>query len=144
MDQSIHCAGVILDAYSAPITNTGKHYFMVKRVLLAATVSWCSAGLLALLFAASVGDRMSLDSLRRSGVVPIALLTSTEIAVVMTPLVLWAFRSGRRSGIGYGLGLFVILFGYIALVTPINPLWGLYGSVVFGAVGLVIIGYINP
>lgn len=117
---------------------------MAKRILLAAAVSWCSASVLALLFAVFVSDNISLDSLRPPGVVLIALLTSTSIAVVMTPLALWAFRSGRRSGIGYGLGLFVILFGYIALVTPINPLWGLYGSVVFGAVGLVIIGYINP
>jgi hypothetical protein len=117
---------------------------MAIRVLLAAFVSWCSASFLALLFAACVGDRMSLDSLHQSGVVPIALLTSTEIAVVMTPLVLWAFRSGRRSGIVCGLGLFVILFGYIVIVTPITPFWGLYGSVLLGAIGLVIIGYIKP
>jgi hypothetical protein len=117
---------------------------MVKRVLLAAAVSWCSASFLALLFAACVGDRMSLDPLRRSGVVPIALLTSTEIAIVMTPLVLWAFRSARRRGIICGLGLFVIIFGYIVIVTPINPLWGLYGSVLLGASGLMIIGYIHP
>ena len=116
---------------------------MLKQILLGASVAWFAATLLGLLYAACTSGRISVDTLRLPGVVPVALLISTGIALLMTPLVVWAFKSGENSLIAYGAALFALLVIYMVLVTPTNPEFGLYGSVLLGIVGLVIIGFIH-
>src|SRR5215831_1270590 len=116
---------------------------MLKQIIVGASVSWCGATLLGLFYAACSSGRISLDTLRLPGVVPVALLTSTGIAVLVTPLVVWAFRSGRPTLVFYGAALFVLLLTYTGLIAPANAFLGLYGSVFLGIVGLVIIGFIR-
>lgn len=116
---------------------------MLKQILLGAAVAWCGATLFALLYAACTSGRLSFDTLRLPGVVPVALLISTGIALLMTPLVVWAFKSGDKSLLAYGAALFVLLVIYMIVVAPTNPEFGLYGSVLLGIAGLVIIGFIH-
>jgi hypothetical protein len=116
----------------------------VKHVLIGAAVSWCSASLLALVYAACTTGRISLDTLRLPGVLPVALLISTGLAILMTPLFVWAFRSGGSNGASYGFGLLLALLAYVVIVTPISPFFGLYGSIILGVAGLAHIGRMNP
>jgi hypothetical protein len=126
---------------------------MVKRILLAACVSWCTAIPLGLLYAACASGDTYADlfhSLGQSGVVPVAVLLSTVIAAFMTPVVVWAFESGEKSLIFYYAGLFVVLSIFIGLVTPSYGPFGrdfglfvLPGSLVLAIVGLVVIRRIH-
>jgi hypothetical protein len=115
---------------------------MLKQIILGASVTWCGATLLGLLYAACTSGRISFDTLRLPGVIPVALLISTGIAVLVTPLFVWSFRSGGSGLFFYGAALFVLLLIYIAIVAPINPFLGLYGSVLLGVASLVIIGFL--
>lgn len=116
---------------------------MLKQIIVGASVSWCGATLLALFYAACTSGRFSLDTLRLPGVIPIALLYSTGIAVLMTPLVMWAFKSGGSHLILYGSALFVLLLTYVFLIAPTSASYGLLGSVFLGLVGLVAIGFLS-
>src|SRR5437588_10219302 len=75
---------------------------MLNRVLLAAGLSWVYSVTLGLLFAASTSGRLSFSTLRLPGVVPVALITSTIIALVMTPIAAWSVRTGTRNLCLYG------------------------------------------
>ena len=116
---------------------------MLKQIILAACYSWCSATLLGLLFATCTSGCISIDTLRLPGVVPVAVLSSTVIAALMTPLVLWAIKSGEKNLIFHGSGLFILLSVYIGLVTPADARLGLYGSLALAVIGLVVIGMIH-
>jgi hypothetical protein len=115
---------------------------MIKQIIVWACVAWCVSAVLGLLFAAATSGRISIDALRPPGVVPVAMLISTGIAVLMTPLVVWAFKSGQKSLIAYGAALFALLVIYMIVVAPTYPGFGLYGSVLLAIAGLVIIGFI--
>lgn len=114
---------------------------MLKRILIAACVSWFSTTLLALLFATGTSGDLSIDALLLPGVVPVAVISSTAIAGFMTPLVFWSLKSKDRNLAFYGLGLFFLLGTYIGLVTPTNAQLSLYGSLAIGVVGVVAIGF---
>ena len=115
---------------------------MLNRLLIAASLSWFSATFLALLFAAGTSGDLSINALHLPGVIPIAVISSTIIAGIMTPLVYWGLALKSRNLIVYGLRLFLVLATYIGMVTPTNPALSLYGSLAMGAVGLVAIGFI--
>lgn len=114
---------------------------MLKQIIIGACVTWCSTTVLGLFYAACTSGRISLATLRLPGVVPVALLISTGIAVLLTPLVVWSMRPGGNSLISYGAVLFILLLTYIAIVAPANAFWGLYGSIFLGITGLFIIGF---
>lgn len=113
---------------------------MLKRISIAAVIAWVSAALLGLLFAVCVSERPLLDALSLPGVVPVTLLASTGVTVLLTPLVMWALKSGKPSLTPYGVALFALLAIYIALVTPAYPGFGLYGSIAVAIIGLVAVG----
>jgi hypothetical protein len=114
---------------------------MVKQMLIGASIAWCVATFLGLLFASCTSDCFSFDALRLSGVVPIAVLFSTGVALLMTPLVMWALKPGGKILIAHGLALFILLAVYIVVVAPYYPPFGLYGSVLLGIAGLVLVGF---
>ena len=116
---------------------------MVKQILLGASVAWCGATLLALLYAACTSGRLSFDTLRLPGVMLVAMLISAGIALLITPLVMWAFKSGEKNLIAYGAVLFLLLATYMVVVAPTNPAFGLYGSVLLAIAGLAFIGFIH-
>lgn len=117
---------------------------MLKKIILAACGSWCSATLLGLLFTTCTSRCFSIDTLRLPAVVPVAVLISSAIAALMTPLVLWSFKSGKQNLIFYGSGLFVLLSVCIVLGTSGSGGWvGLYGTLALAVIGLVVIGMIH-
>ncbi len=117
---------------------------MLKQIALAACISWFSSTLLGLLFAIRTEACFSLDTLQLPGVIPIAVITSSEIAVGMTPMVFWCLRIKDHKWLYYGVGLLILLSVYIVYVTPVHAGFGFYGSVILAAVGLAVIKIMHP
>ena len=122
-----------------------------KRVLLAAAMTWSFSVTLGLLFAVCVGSRDMRDSghssfyaLRLPAVVPVALITSTVISILITPVVIWSARTGVKNLFIYAPILWVALATYIFTVLVIwkNAAYGLYGVAFLGAVGAAVLGFI--
>lgn len=112
---------------------------MIRRILIAACVSWVSATSLALLFTASTSEDLSIHTLLLPGAIPVAVMSSTVSAVFMTPLVYWSLTSNHRNLGFYGLGLFLFLAAYIGVITPANAQLSLYGSLGLGIAGVITI-----
>jgi len=115
---------------------------MSNRILLAAIVSWCGSVALGLLFAACTSGRFSPGVLRLPGVIPVALLISTAAAILMTPILAWALRSGPRNVGLYGPILWLILASYIVIAIPRTGLSGPIGLLLLAIAGTVAIGLI--
>ncbi len=115
---------------------------VLNRVLLAAAMSWSYSVTLGLLFAACSSGRFSVSTLRLPGVVPVALIGSTVIAVVMTPIAVWSVRTGAKNLVIYGPILWVVLAAYILVVIPRTGAYGPYGLILLGVAGLVILGLV--
>jgi hypothetical protein len=113
---------------------------MLKKIILAACTSWASATLLGLLFATCTEECFSVDILSRPGVLLVAVLISTVIAALMTPLVFWSCKSGDKNLIYSGAGLLILLSAYVIVVTPTGGRLGLYGLLALAISGLVSIG----
>ncbi len=91
---------------------------MVKRILLAAALSWVYSVTLGLVFAATLLGRLSLEPLALPGVIPVALLGSSIVAVAIAPLSMWALRAGARNLWTYGPALWVVLAAFAVAVAP--------------------------
>jgi hypothetical protein len=115
---------------------------MLNRVALGAALSWVYAVTLGLLFAACAAGRLSFSTLRLPGVVPVALISSTIAALLMTPVAVWAVRTGTRNLWLYGPILWIVLAAWLVLVVPWNAAYGEYSVLILGLVGLVILGFI--
>ncbi|MEY4528532.1 MAG: hypothetical protein RL768_2251 [Nitrospirota bacterium] len=116
---------------------------MLSRILIAAFLAWFSATSLALLFAAGTSGDLSIHALLLPGVIPVTVMTSTAVAVFMTPLVYWSLKSNSRNLAFYGWGLLLFLAAYIGWTTPNNAQLSLYGSLAIGVVGVVAIGLVH-
>ena len=114
----------------------------VKRFFLAAALSWIYSVTLGLLFAACASGRLSFSTLRLPGVVPVALITSTIIALILTPIAAWSVRTGTRNLCLYGPILWIVLATWLLLVVPWNAAYGEYSVLILGLVGLVVLGFI--
>lgn len=115
---------------------------MWNRVLLAAAISWGYAVTLGLLFAACASGRFSFSTLRLPGVIPVALVISTVVAIIMTPFAVWSVRTGTKNLCIYGPILWIVLAAYILLVIPRSGAYGPYGLLLLGVVGLIALGLI--
>ena len=113
-----------------------------KRILLAAGLSWFYSITLGLLFAACASGRLSFSALRLPGVVPVALITSTIIALFMTPIAAWSVRTGTRNLCLYGPILWIVLAAWLVAVVPWNAAYGEYSVLILGLVGVVFLGII--
>lgn len=122
----------------------GRKTVLLNRVLLAAAMSWTYSVTLGLLFAARASGRFSLNTLHLPGVVPVALIISTVIAIVITPAAVWSVRAGTKSLCIYGPILWIILAAYIVVVIPRTGAYGPYGLLLLGAVGLAVLGLVPP
>lgn len=124
---------------------------ILKRVLLAAAMSWSFSVTLGLVFAVCVGSRdmrdsghSSFDVLRLPAVVPVALMVGTAISILITPVAIWSVRTGVKNLLMYAPILWVALATYIFAVLVIwkNAAYGLYGVAFLGAVGAAVLGFI--
>ena len=112
---------------------------MLNRTLLAAGMSWGFSVTLGLLFAACASGRFSLRTLLLPGVVRVALITSTVLAVLVTPIAVWAVKTGTKNLCIYGPIVWIALGTYILLVIPRTGPHGSYGLLLLAVVSLVIL-----
>ncbi len=115
---------------------------MLKRVLLAAAMSWSYSVTLGLLFAACTSGRFSFSTLRLPGVVPVALIISTAISIVITPVAVWSVRTGAKNLLFYAPILWIALAIYVVVIIPRVGPYGLYGLLLLGVVGSAVLGFI--
>ena len=115
---------------------------MSNRIFLAAALSWIYSVTLGFLFAACTSGRFSLSTLRLPGVVPVALVVSTVIAIIITPIAVWSVRTGTKNLYRYGPILWIALATYELLVIPRTGAYGPYGLLFLGVLGLAILGLI--
>ena len=115
---------------------------ILKRILLAATMSWVCSVTLGLLFAASASGHLSFSTLLLPGVVPVALIVSTVAALLMTPFAVWSVRTGVKNLRIYAPILWVALAAYIVAVIRRTGAHGPYGLFLLGVAGSVILGFI--
>jgi hypothetical protein len=97
---------------------------------------------LGLLFAACASGRFSFSTLWLPGVVPVALITSTIIALLMTPIAAWSVRTGTKNLCLYGPILWIVLASWLVAVVPRNVAYGEYSVLILALVGLVFLGFI--
>lgn len=112
------------------------------RVLLAMAISWVCSASLGLLLAVALSDNYSPKTLLLPGVIPVALIGSTIVAIAMTPLAIWSLRAGARNLWFYGPILWIVLAGYVLFVIPRGGHYGPYGLLGLAAVGLVVLGFV--
>jgi hypothetical protein len=115
---------------------------LLNRILLAAAMSWTYSVTLGLLFAARASGRFSLSTLRLPGVVPVAIIGSTIVSIAVTPLAVWALRTGMKNLYVYGPVLWIALAAYEVVVIPRTGAYGLYGLLLLGLAGVAILGFI--
>jgi hypothetical protein len=82
--------------------------------------------------------------LRLPAVFPVALMTSTAISILITPVAIWSVRTGVRNLVIYAPILWIALAAYVFTVLVIwkNAAYGLYGVAFSGAVGAAVLGFI--
>jgi hypothetical protein len=117
---------------------------MLKRILLGAALSWSYSATLGLLFAACASGRLSFSTLRLPGVVPVALVGSTAVSIVITPVAAWSARTGVKNLRIYGPILWIVLAAYVVLSTPNAGANGEIGLICLSIVGTVALGLIPP
>src|SRR5579863_1207793 len=118
---------------------------VAKRILLAAAISWGYSATLGMLFATRASGSFSLSTLRLPGVIPVAPIGSTVVAIGITPIAAWSVRTGVRNLCIYGPILWVLLAAYLVLVVPeIGAFSGELGLLILSIVGLVSLGFIPP
>lgn len=115
-----------------------------SRIILAALVSWLFSVSLALLFTISMTGRFEPMALRIPGAISIAVYISTAIATGMTPIAVWAGRTGGRNLRHFAPLLWIVLAMYIVVGIPRSGSLAIYCLVPLAVVGLLIIGLIPP
>lgn len=115
---------------------------VTNRIFLAAGLSWFSAATLGLLFAACASGRFSLSTLRLPGVVPVALIVSSIVAVLMLPFAFWSLRTGTKNVFTFAPLLWIVLAAYILVAIPRTGQLGPYGLLVLSAIGLFLLGLV--
>jgi len=105
-------------------------------------MSWTYSVTLGLLFAIAVSGNYLLKTLLLPGVVPVALMGSTAIAIAVTPIAAWSVRTGTRNLWFYGPILWIALATYIVLAIPKAGHYGPYGLLFLAVLGLVVLGLI--
>lgn len=75
--------------------------------------------------------------------VPVALISSTIAALLMTPVAAWAVRTGTRNLWLYGPILWIVLAAWLIVVVPWNAAYGESSVLILGLVGLVVLGFIR-
>lgn len=113
-----------------------------NRILLAALMSWAYSVTLGLFLAVVVSEDHSLSTLLLPGVVPVALIGSTIVAIAITPVAIWSVRTGARNLWLYGPILWIALAAYIVFAMPKLGHYGQYGLLFLAVLGLVVLGLV--
>src|ERR1700685_1467358 len=89
-----------------------------NRILLAAAMSWAYSVTLGLLFAIVLSENHSPKDLLLPGVIPATLISSTVVAIAITPVAIWSVRTGTRNLWLYGPILWITLAAYVVFAIP--------------------------
>jgi len=117
---------------------------MLKRMLLAAAISWIYSVTLGLLFAACASGRFSFSTLQLPAVIPVALIWSTAVSIVITPIAAWSMKTGVKNLYTYGPILWLVLAVYIVMGIRKTGASGPYVLLFLCILGLVILRFIPP
>lgn len=119
---------------------------MTHRIMIAALMSCVFSVTLALLFACVTFIRetggLSVRPLFLPGVLPLALVFAAGATAAMTPLAMWAVRTGEKNMWRYGPVFWLLLAAYILFVIPRTGPQGPYGLIALAVVGTIAIGFI--
>lgn len=113
-----------------------------NRIVVAVIMSWGYSVTLGLLFAIVVSEDHSPKDLLLPGVIPTALLGSTIVAILITPVAIWSVRTGARNLWIYGPILWAALAAYVLFAIPRAGHYGQYGLLFLAVFGLVALGFI--
>lgn len=113
-----------------------------NRILTAAVMSWGYSVTLGLLFATVLSESHSPRDLLLPGVIPVALIGSTMVAIAITPVAIWSVRTGGRNLWLYGPILWTALAAYVVFAIPRAGHYGPYGLLFLAVLGLVALGLI--
>jgi len=117
---------------------------MRNKILLAALVSWIFSITLGLLFATTMSGRFIPNVIALPGVVRVALTIGTAAALLMTPIAVWAARTGTKNLWTFAPVLWLGLAAYIGVIIPRLGSGGIYGLLPLAVIGLVLLGAIAP
>jgi hypothetical protein len=115
---------------------------LLRKLLIAGVISWCVSVSLGLLFV-RIATGMPVRDWGWSGYLYIAIIICSVVAVLFTPLVMWAADNYAKKSIIYGVALYVLLAIQIVFVTPNVGRFGLYGPVLLAVMGLIVIGVLR-
>ena len=115
---------------------------MLTRILLAAGTSWMYSVTLGLLYAACASGHFDLRTLWLPGVIPVAMLFSTVVAIGITPIAVWSLRTGKKNLYIYGPILWIILATLELGVVPITRALKPHEVALIGVIGLVGLGFV--
>ena len=105
-------------------------------------MSWAASVAAGLVFACFTTGQFSLETLALPAVVPVAVIGSTVIAVLITPFVAWAMRTGPKNLYTYGFVLWVVAVIYPIWAVPRMAQLGFYSSVALTVCGLILLGFV--
>ena len=114
------------------------------RLLVAAATTWTLSVLLGLWFVVAVAGQFRLGTLLLPGVVPVAVIVSTAVSLLITPLAAWSMRTGRRNLRLFTPALWLVLAAYVALVIPRTGQLGLLGLLPIAVIGVTVVALIPP
>jgi hypothetical protein len=112
---------------------------MIKHIAKCTAISWVGAATLGLIYGARVAGSVNVEKLWYMGIISISLIGSTIMALLITPLTVWAFRPGGSMKLV--VPLWIILVAYVLVVTPASGQLLLWMTTLFflSAAGLVCI-----
>lgn len=84
---------------------------LAKRILLSLAISWFMAVSCGILFGACAAGTASVADLWVMAVIPVATLFSSIVALALTPLVAWGFRS--YAVVWWLVVLWLVMIGWI-------------------------------
>jgi hypothetical protein len=108
-----------------------------KRIFASFGISWLAAVSLGIIYGARVVGRVSISDLWVMGVIQIATIVSTVIAIFLTPLTAWVLQSYASIKWIFCLWLLLIIWIFAAFAAR------LYGLIIDGALLLSIGGLVG-
>jgi hypothetical protein len=108
-----------------------------KRILVSFGISWLAAVSLGIIYGARVVGRVSIADLWVMGVIQIATIVSTVIAIFLTPLTAWVLQSYSSIKWIFCLWLLLIIWVFAAYAAS------LFGLIIVGALLLSIGGLVG-
>jgi hypothetical protein len=117
--------------------NTPSSIPLGKRILISFGISWLASVSLGIIYGARVAGTVSRADLWVMGVIQIATIVSTVIAILLTPLTAWALQSYASIKWIFCLWLLLIIWIFVAFAAS------LYGLIIDGALLLSIGGLVG-